>query len=83
MPTGNQHDTQGDLSTDERLRRAMANFAKNINRTTATYMEACVHCGQCAELMSCDKLEAFAKDDHAHHREAVHRLRGRFGNQTG
>jgi hypothetical protein len=41
------------------------------------------HCGQCAELMSCDKLEAFAKDDHAHHREAVHRLRGRFGNQTG
>jgi Fe-S oxidoreductase len=27
----------------------MANFAKNINRTTATYMEACVHCGQCAE----------------------------------
>ncbi len=44
-----RHDTQGDMDADERLRRAMANFAKNINRTTATYMEACVHCGQCAE----------------------------------
>ena len=44
-----RHDTQGDLSPEERLRRAMANIAKNINRTTATYMEACVHCGQCAE----------------------------------
>ena len=44
-----RHDTQGELDEDERLRRAMANFAKNMNRTTATYMEACVHCGQCAE----------------------------------
>lgn len=44
-----RHDTQGDMDENERLRRAMANFAKNINRTTATYMEACVHCGQCAE----------------------------------
>ena len=37
------------MDEKERLSRAMANFAKNINRTTATYMEACVHCGQCAE----------------------------------
>ncbi len=44
-----RHDTQGDMSSDERLRRAMAGFAKNMNRTTATYLEACVHCGQCAE----------------------------------
>jgi len=44
-----RHDTQGDMGEDERLRKAMANFAKDINRTTATYMEACVHCGQCAE----------------------------------
>ena len=44
-----RHDTQGDVEENERLRRAMANFAKNMNRTTATYMEACVHCGQCAE----------------------------------
>jgi Fe-S oxidoreductase len=44
-----RHDTQGDMDGNERLRRAMANFAKNMNRTTATYLEACVHCGQCAE----------------------------------
>ncbi len=44
-----RHDTQGDMDENERLRRAMANLAKNMNRTTATYMEACVHCGQCAE----------------------------------
>jgi Fe-S oxidoreductase len=42
-------DLQGDVADDERVRRAMVNFAKDINRTTATYMEACVHCGQCAE----------------------------------
>jgi Fe-S oxidoreductase len=42
-------DVQGDVADDERVRRAMVNFAKDINRTTATYMEACVHCGQCAE----------------------------------
>jgi len=39
------------------------------------------HCGQCSELMSCDKLKAFASDEHAHHREAVNRLRQRFGRQ--
>jgi len=39
------------------------------------------HCGQCAELMSCDKLEAFASDEHEHHKEAVERLRQRFGRQ--
>jgi hypothetical protein len=37
------------------------------------------HCGQCAELLSCDKLEAFANDEHAHHKAAVDRLRQRFG----
>jgi hypothetical protein len=37
------------------------------------------HCGQCPELMGCDKLEAFANDEHAHHGEAVARLRQRFG----
>lgn len=44
-----RQDMQGDLAEDERLRRAMIDFAGNVNRTTATYMEACVHCGQCAE----------------------------------
>jgi Fe-S oxidoreductase len=43
------YDVQGDMTDQERLRRAMAGFAKDINRTTSTYMEACVHCGQCAE----------------------------------
>jgi Fe-S oxidoreductase len=42
-------DRQGDLAGEERLHRAMANFARDINRTTSTYLEACVHCGQCAE----------------------------------
>ena len=27
----------------------MENFAKDINRTTATYLESCMHCGVCAE----------------------------------
>lgn len=39
------------------------------------------HCGQCAELMRCDKLEAFTGDGHAHHKQAVDRLRQRFGPQ--
>ena len=52
-----------------------------------TIMLCCVdekqkqHCGECAELMSCDKLEAFASDGYAHHKEAVERLRERFGPQ--
>ena len=37
------------------------------------------HCGQCDMLMSCEKLDAFAGDEHAHHKEAVARLRQRFG----
>ena len=42
-------DLQGEVSDDERKRLAMVNFAKDINRTSATYLEACVHCGKCAE----------------------------------
>jgi hypothetical protein len=37
------------------------------------------HCGECSELMGCETLEAFANDEHAHHRGAVERLRRRFG----
>ncbi len=37
------------------------------------------HCGECAELMSCEKLNAFAKDEHGHHKAAAERLRERFG----
>ncbi|MGC9347393.1 MAG: DUF3795 domain-containing protein [Anaerolineae bacterium] len=40
------------------------------------------HCGQCAELMSCEKLGTFANDGHAHHREAVERLRRMFGSSS-
>lgn len=39
------------------------------------------HCGECQELMSCDKLEAFASGGDTHHKEAVDRLRERFGAQ--
>lgn len=42
-------DLQGDMSGEERVATAMAAFAKDINRTTATYMESCMHCGVCAE----------------------------------
>ena len=42
-------DLQGDMSDEERVEKAMENFAKDINRTTATYMESCMHCGVCAE----------------------------------
>jgi len=42
-------DHQGDMSGDERVALAMENFANDINRTTATYMESCMHCGVCAE----------------------------------
>ena len=37
------------------------------------------HCGQCPDVMSCERLDAFASDEHAHHRAAVLRLRERFG----
>ena len=44
-----RYDMQGDMAPEERVATAMENFAKDINRTTATYMESCMHCGVCAE----------------------------------
>ena len=37
------------------------------------------HCGQCSELLSCEKLEAMASDGHEHHNKAVTSLREKFG----
>jgi Fe-S oxidoreductase len=42
-------DLQGEVSEEERVSAAMGAFQKDINRTTETAMEACMHCGVCAE----------------------------------
>ena len=42
-------DLQGEVSEEERVSAAIEAFQKDINRTTATAMEACMHCGVCAE----------------------------------
>lgn len=44
-----RYDTQGDMTDEERITKAMQNFAKDFNYVSATYMEACIHCGACAE----------------------------------
>ena len=44
-----RHDVQGHMSDEERLASAMTTFAKNVNRTSATWLESCMHCGVCAE----------------------------------
>jgi Fe-S oxidoreductase len=42
-------DRQGDLGDEQRVSLAMQAFAKDFNAANAAYMEACVHCGHCAE----------------------------------
>jgi Fe-S oxidoreductase len=42
-------DRQGELSDQERADRALTNFIKDTDFTTATYLEGCIHCGLCAE----------------------------------
>jgi Fe-S oxidoreductase len=42
-------DRQGDTPDAQRVERAMRNFVRDFGRTAALYMEACVHCGMCAE----------------------------------
>jgi ferredoxin len=44
-----RHDKQGDMSTDERVEKAMHHFVKNFNSQTASYLDGCLHCGMCAE----------------------------------
>ncbi len=44
-----RYDKQGDRTDPERLHAAMQGFAKDFSREAATYLEACIHCGNCAE----------------------------------
>ena len=44
-----RHDMQGDATDAERSAAASAAFKRDMTRATATYMEACVRCGHCAE----------------------------------
>jgi Fe-S oxidoreductase len=44
-----RYDVQGDTPDDARVHAAMVNFVKDFGATAATYMESCIHCGQCAE----------------------------------
>ncbi|MEJ2058995.1 MAG: (Fe-S)-binding protein [Gammaproteobacteria bacterium] len=44
-----RYDKQGDMNDDERVHLAMKSFVKDFGATAASHMEACVHCGQCAE----------------------------------
>ncbi len=42
-------DRQGELGPAERVDAAMASFARSINARTAMNLDACIHCGMCAE----------------------------------
>jgi Fe-S oxidoreductase len=42
-------DKQGELTDEERVARAMQSFLRDFNRTSAVYLESCIHCGMCAE----------------------------------
>ncbi len=44
-----RYDVQGDTPDEARVHAAMVNFVKDFGATAATYMESCIHCGQCAE----------------------------------
>jgi Fe-S oxidoreductase len=44
-----RHDQQGNATDEARARAAAQAFARDMTRTTATYLEACVRCGHCAE----------------------------------
>lgn len=42
-------DKQGERPDAERVQAAMNAFAKDYGRAAAAYLEACIHCGNCAE----------------------------------
>ncbi|HWS11600.1 MAG TPA: (Fe-S)-binding protein [Rhodocyclaceae bacterium] len=46
---GQRFDRQGEMGDGERVQIALQNFAKDFSRPLAAYMEACIHCGKCAE----------------------------------
>jgi Fe-S oxidoreductase len=62
VPPGTRVDMQGDMSDQARVETAMRNFAKDFGRVTATYMEACIHCGACAH--ACPFYEASGNPRH-------------------
>lgn len=43
-------DRQGDLTDSQRVEQALSHFVADVDFTTATYMESCIHCGLCAEV---------------------------------
>ena len=44
-----RYDKQGDMGDAERVEKAMRHFVKDFGTTAATYLDACIHCGMCAE----------------------------------
>jgi Fe-S oxidoreductase len=44
-----RQDRQGDMSDEERTRRALRSFVRDMYADVGMWLESCVHCGQCAE----------------------------------
>ena len=44
-----RYDKQGELSDAERVERAVTHFVKDIGAVSATFLDACIRCGMCAE----------------------------------
>jgi Fe-S oxidoreductase len=44
-----RYDRQGDAPDAERAAAALQAFMRDMTRSSATYLESCIHCGHCAE----------------------------------
>lgn len=44
-----RYDKQGDAPDAERAAAALQAFMRDMTRSTAAYLESCIHCGHCAE----------------------------------
>ena len=44
-----RYDKQGEKPDAERVQAALLSFIKDCSRPIATYLESCIHCGQCAQ----------------------------------